>query len=34
MANHRDHGFAAVLAKPYTVDDLATTLHRVVVGDG
>jgi signal transduction histidine kinase/CheY-like chemotaxis protein len=34
MANYRDYGFAAVLAKPYTVDDLATTLSRVVANDG
>ena len=31
MANHRDYGFAAVLAKPYTLADLAATLRRVVV---
>jgi DNA-binding NarL/FixJ family response regulator len=32
MANYRQYGFAAVLAKPYGKDDLAAILQKVLTG--
>lgn len=32
MANYRDYGFAAVLAKPYSVEALSRVLHDILVG--
>ena len=33
MANYRDYGFQAVLAKPYQLHDLEQVLRRIVVAD-
>lgn len=30
MANHAEHGFRAVLAKPYQLAELAAALHRAL----
>ena len=30
MADFESHGFSGVIAKPYTMDLLATTLHRIM----
>lgn len=32
MARHRDHGFVAVVPKPYSIDALTVTLQRVLSG--
>ena len=32
MARYREHGFAAVVPKPYSIDVLTTTLQRVLAG--
>ena len=34
MANHREYGFAGVMAKPYRIQDLANVLQEVLSGDG
>ena len=30
MAKHREHGFAGVVEKPYTIEELGRVLHEVV----
>ena len=30
MANYREYGFSAVVAKPYTLDELNKALHEVL----
>jgi CheY-like chemotaxis protein len=32
MANPERHGFDAVLNKPFTIENLASVLHEVIVG--
>jgi CheY-like chemotaxis protein len=32
MANYRDHGFRAMIAKPYTIEEIARVLHEVLDG--
>jgi two-component system cell cycle sensor histidine kinase/response regulator CckA len=34
MANFKDYGFDAILPKPYEVEELATTLHKVIHQSG
>jgi PAS domain S-box-containing protein len=33
MANFREHGFSAVITKPYKITDLSSTLHKVITGN-
>ena len=30
VANYRDYGFSGVVAKPYTIEDMSETLHRLI----
>lgn len=31
MANYREHGFRAVVTKPYDLEELGRTVHRTIV---
>ena len=30
VANHQAHGFSGVVSKPYTIEEMSETLHRLI----